>query len=31
MSKNLKTALLLGAISVTTFVLIIAKYWFIKP
>ncbi len=31
MSKNLKTALLLGAISVTTFVLIIAKYWFMKP
>lgn len=31
MSKNLKTALLLGAISVTTFLLIIAKYWFIKP
>ena len=31
MSKNLKTALLLGAVSVTTFVLIIAKYWFMKP
>ncbi len=31
MSKNLKTALLLGAISVTTFLLIIAKYWFMKP
>jgi hypothetical protein len=30
-SKNLKTALLLGAISVTTFLLIIAKYWFLKP
>jgi len=30
-SRNLKTALLLGAISVTTFVLIIAKYWFLKP
>jgi hypothetical protein len=29
-SRNLKTALLLGAISLTTFVLIIAKYWFIK-
>lgn len=26
-SRNLKTALLLGAISLTTFVLIIAKYW----
>jgi len=30
-SRNLKTALLLGAISVTTFILIIAKYWFLKP
>jgi len=30
-SRNLKTALLLGSIAVTTFVLIIAKYWFIKP
>ena len=30
MSRNLKTALLLGAISVTTFTLIIVKYWFIK-
>jgi hypothetical protein len=29
-SRNLKTALLLAAISVTTFVLIIAKYWFLK-
>ena len=26
-SRNLKTALLLGAISLTTFALIIAKYW----
>ena len=30
MSKNLKTALLLGSVSVLTFLLIIAKYWFIK-
>jgi hypothetical protein len=29
-SKNLKTALLVGSVSVLTFVLIIAKYWFIK-
>jgi len=29
-SRNLKTALLLGAVALTTFVLIIAKYWFIK-
>jgi hypothetical protein len=29
-SRNLKTALLLGVISLTTFALIIAKYWFIK-
>jgi hypothetical protein len=29
-SRNLKTALLLGVIALTTFVLIIAKYWFIK-
>ena len=27
MSRNLRTALLLGAISLTTFALIIAKYW----
>lgn len=26
-SRNLRTALLLGAISLTTFALIIAKYW----
>jgi hypothetical protein len=31
MSRNLKTALLLGAISITTFTLIILKYWFLKP
>ena len=31
MGKNLKTALLLGAVSLTTFVLIILKYWFLKP
>ena len=31
MGKNAKTALLLGAISLTTFLLIIAKYWFMKP
>jgi hypothetical protein len=30
LSRNLKTALLLGAVALTTFVLIIAKYWFIK-
>jgi hypothetical protein len=29
-SRNLKTALLLGAIALTTFTLIIAKYWFVK-
>jgi hypothetical protein len=29
-SRNLKTALLLAVIALTTFVLIIAKYWFIK-
>ena len=30
MSRNLKTALLLGAISLTTFVGIIAKYWILN-
>jgi hypothetical protein len=30
LSRNLKTALLLGAVALTTFVLIIVKYWFIK-
>jgi hypothetical protein len=30
MSKNVKTALLLAAISATTFALIVAKYWLIK-
>jgi hypothetical protein len=30
-SRNLKTALLLGAVSLTTFVLIILKYWAMKP
>jgi hypothetical protein len=29
-SRNLKTALLLGAVSLTTFVLIILKYWVMK-
>jgi hypothetical protein len=29
-SRNLKTAILLGAIALTTFTLIIVKYWFIK-
>jgi hypothetical protein len=29
-SRNLKTALLLGAIAVTTFTLIIVKYWIVK-
>jgi hypothetical protein len=31
MSKNAKTALLLGAIALTTFFGIIAKYWFLNP
>ena len=31
MSRNLKTALLLAAVALTTFTLIIAKYWFLKP
>jgi hypothetical protein len=30
-SRNLKTALLLASVAVTTFALIIAKYWFLKP
>jgi hypothetical protein len=30
-SKNLKTALLLGSVSLLTFLLIIAKYWFLNP
>jgi len=30
MSRNLKTALLLGLVSLTTFLLIIAKYWFLN-
>jgi hypothetical protein len=30
-SRNLKTALLLGAVAVTTFALIIVKYWIVKP
>jgi hypothetical protein len=30
MNRNLKTALLLGAVALTTFTLIIVKYWFIK-
>jgi hypothetical protein len=29
-SRNLKTALLLGVISLTTFFGIIAKYWFLN-
>jgi len=29
-SRNLKTALLLGLVSLTTFALIVAKYWFFK-
>jgi len=29
-SRNLRTALLLGAVSLTTFALIIAKYWIIN-
>ena len=31
MSRNLKTALLLGCVALTTFALIIAKYVFLKP
>jgi hypothetical protein len=30
MSRNLQTALLLAVVAATTFVGIIAKYWFIK-
>jgi hypothetical protein len=30
MSNNLKTALLLASISLTTFFGIIAKYWFLR-
>jgi hypothetical protein len=30
MSDNLKTALLLASIALTTFFLIIAKYWFLR-
>jgi hypothetical protein len=30
MSNNLKTALLLASIALTTFCLIIAKYWFLR-
>jgi hypothetical protein len=30
MSRNLRTALLLGSISLLTFFLIILKYWFVK-
>jgi hypothetical protein len=30
-SKNLKTALLLASIALTTFVGIIAKYWLLTP
>ena len=30
MSRNLKTALLLAVVSLTTFIGIIAKYWFVK-
>jgi hypothetical protein len=29
-SRNLKTALVLGSIALTTFCGIIAKYWFLK-
>jgi hypothetical protein len=31
MSRNLQTALLLATVAVTTFALIIAKYWYLKP
>ena len=30
-SRNLRTALLLGFVALTTFCLIIAKYFFLKP
>ncbi|HWA13343.1 MAG TPA: cytochrome oxidase small assembly protein [Burkholderiales bacterium] len=30
MSKNVKTALVLASIALTTFVGIIAKYWFLR-
>ena len=30
MSNNLKTALVLASIALTTFFLIIAKYWFLR-
>ena len=30
MSKNLKTALLLAAIALTTFFVVIAKYWLLN-
>ena len=30
MSRNLKTALLLGAVALTTFFGIIAKYWLLN-
>jgi len=30
MSRNLKTALLLACVSLTTFCAIIAKYWFLN-
>ena len=30
MSRNVKTALLLGCIALTTFLLIIAKYWILN-
>jgi hypothetical protein len=30
MSDNLKTALVLASIALTTFCLIIAKYWFLR-
>ena len=30
MSRNAKTALILASVALTTFVGIIAKYWFLK-
>jgi hypothetical protein len=30
-SRNLKTALLLASVALTTFVLVIVKYWILKP
>ncbi|MEW6689804.1 MAG: cytochrome oxidase small assembly protein [Pseudomonadota bacterium] len=31
MSRNLKTALLLASVALTTFAAILAKYWIMSP